>query len=182
MSDPPTPRYLTIPLVKGMDRSSFSCGDASFDAYLQHQASQDVSRNIAAVYVALRPTTAMPAESSRIRGYYTLSSHGIALDELPEDVRRRLPRYEQAPAVLLGRLAVDRADQGSGLCGRLVFDAMRRVVEANARIAAWAIVVDARTPALVPWYEERFGFTAVIGRPTRLFLPVKQAVALLASQ
>jgi GNAT superfamily N-acetyltransferase len=182
VSDSPTPPCLTIPLAKGMDRSSFSCGDASFDAYLQNQSGQDVSRNIAAVYVALRPTTATPGELARIRGYYTLSSHGIVLDELPEDIRRRLPRYEQAPAVLLGRLAVDQADQGSGLGGRLVFDAIRRVVEASARIAAWAIVVDARTPALVPWYAERFGFTAVIGRPTRLFLPVKQAKTLLASK
>ena len=182
MSHPPALPFLAVPLTKGMDRASFSCGDDGFDAYLRNQASQDVSRHMAAVYVALDPVQSPSSASRRIRGYYTLSSHGIVLDEVPEEIRRRLPRYEQAPAVLLGRLAVDRKEQGRGLGRRLVFDALRRVVEANATIAAWAVVVDAHTPALVPWYTERFGFSAVVGRPTRLFLPVKQAAGLLSSR
>ncbi len=174
--------YLTVPPGKGHDRTSFACGDPEFDRSLRTQSSQDAARTIAAVYVAADSPNARPDPPARIHGYYTLSSHGIVLDELPDDVRRRLPRHEQAPAVLLGRLAVDVAAQRTGLGRRLVFDAVRRVIDVNEAIAAWAIVVDARTPALVPWYVDRFGFIPVLDRPTRLFLPVRHAAALLESR
>lgn len=49
-----------------------------------------------------------------IVGYYTLSSTSVQLAELPVQTVRKLPRYPLVPATLLGRLAVDRRQQGKG--------------------------------------------------------------------
>lgn len=47
-----------------------------------------------------------------VMGYYTLSSASIIRTPLPEKLTRKLPRYKDLPATLLGRLAVDKKYQG----------------------------------------------------------------------
>jgi hypothetical protein len=44
---------------------------------------------------------------ARVPGYYTLAAASIAEIDLPDDVRKKLPRYLCLPAVLTGRLALD---------------------------------------------------------------------------
>src|ERR1700731_1222371 len=89
------------------DRSDFSCGNVSLDRYLKEQAGQDLRRACAYCFV-LAPKRG----DTSILGYYTLSSYGIDVGELPADVAKKLPRYPLIPAALLGRLAVDRRYQG----------------------------------------------------------------------
>ena len=38
----------------------------------------------------------------RIIGYYTLAAASVALDRLPEETRKTLPRYQDIPSILLG--------------------------------------------------------------------------------
>lgn len=71
----------------------------SLDRYFKEQAGQDVRNRVAAVFVL--------EDGGQVIGYYTLSATAIAPTALPETLRRRLPRYERLPAILLGRLAVD---------------------------------------------------------------------------
>jgi len=92
------------------DRADFSCGNASLDRYLKEQAGQDLRRACATAFV-LVPKRG----DSSILGYYTLSSYGIDVGDLPADVAKKLPRYPLIPATLLGRLAVDRRYQGQGI-------------------------------------------------------------------
>ena len=90
----------TEPLNARHDRSGFRCGVPELDDYLVRQASQDVRRRVAAVFV-------MVAEErpKRILGYYTLSSFAVRTTGLPEDEMRKLPlaivsthlRSRQAP-------------------------------------------------------------------------------------
>ena len=101
------------------DRASFVCGTAEFDAYLHLQAGQDLRRKVAAPFVMLDQTGA-------IVGYYTLSACGIRLTELPPEVAKKLPKYPQVPATLLGRLAISREHQGQKLGRLLLMDALRR--------------------------------------------------------
>lgn len=115
------------------DRSAFICGVASLDRYLKEQASQDVRRRFAACYVAL-------TEAERVVGYYTLSSTSLPLSELSEEKARRLPRYQNIPAALLGRLAVDQDYQGQGLGDSLLGDAYHRVK--RSEIASYALLVE----------------------------------------
>src|SRR6266581_2612434 len=120
------------------DRADFSCGNASLDRYLREQAGQDLRRACATPFV-LAPERGDTA----ILGYYTLSSYGIDVGELPADVARKLPRYPLIPATLLGRLAVDLRYHRQGVGEFLLLDALHRTLVQSAEIAAAAVVVDA---------------------------------------
>lgn len=163
MDDPP---LVIEALAAHHDRAAFSCGEPALDAYLQRQASQDVRRRVAQVFVARGDAL------GSIAGYYSLSAASFEKAELPADQAKRLPHYP-VPAAVLGRLAVDRAYQGRGLGETLLLDAMRRVSRASAAIAVYAIVVDAKNARAQAFYE-RYGFRAFAGaQQRRLFLPLE---------
>jgi len=154
------------------DRAHFSCGNASLDHYLKEQAGQDLRRACATPYVLIQQRG-----STSILGYYTLSSFGVDLGELPPDVVKKLPRYPLIPATLLGRLAVDRRYQGQGIGEFLLMDALYRAKAHSAEIAAAAVVVDAIDAGAAQFYKH-FGFVPFPSITSRLFLPMK-AVAQL---
>ena len=147
------------------DRAVFSCGEPALDTYLRRQASQDVRRRVAQVFVALGDAP------GTVAGYYSLSAASFEKDALPPRLAKRLPHYP-VPAAVLGRLAVDRAHRGRGLGEALLLDAIRRVVRASATIAVHAIIVDAKNEPARAFYE-RYGFRAFPGVPRRLFLPLE---------
>jgi GNAT superfamily N-acetyltransferase len=110
-------------------------------------------------------------------GYYTLSSASVAVMDLPREIARKLPRYPSVPAVLLGRLAVDRNHQGVGLGGALVVDALRRCLK--SQIAAYALVVEAVDGDAIGFYAH-LGFTRFPESPHRLFLSMATARKVLS--
>jgi GNAT superfamily N-acetyltransferase len=173
---PPVPDTPPPGIVEGLcdrhDRAVFSCGNLFLDRYLKEQAGQDLRRRCASPFV-LVPAS----ESPTILGYYTLSSYGVDVGELPVGVARRLPRYPLLPATLLGRLAVDQRHHGHGIGEFLLLDALHRACEHAVDIAAAAVIVDAIDPAAARFYQ-RFGFMPFPSRNTRLFLPMKTVAAL----
>ena len=159
------PRLVVEPLGAHHDRAAFSCGEPALDGYLQRQASQDIRRRVAQVFVAVGDAP------EKIAGYYSLSAASFEKDQLPPALAKRLPHYP-VPAAVLGRLAIDRAQQGRGLGEILLVDAIRRVVRASATIAVYAIIVDAKTERAQAFYE-RYGFRTFASEPRRLFLPLE---------
>ena len=164
--------WIIEPLRDGHKRGDFSCANASLDRYLKEQAGQDLRRNCAMPFVLLsdRPDT-------RILGYYTLSSYGIDVGDLPVEVVKKLPRYPLIPATLLGRLAVDRSFQAQGIGEFLLMDALRLALIQSAEIAAAAVVVDAIDAGAIKFYRH-FGFVAFPAIADRLFLPMKAVASL----
>jgi GNAT superfamily N-acetyltransferase len=153
------------PLVARHDRTAFSCGNESLDRYLQQQANQDARRNLAAVFVTCTEGT------NTVVGYYTLSAFAVLPRELPDHLLRRLPRYDRLPAILLGRLAVDRRQHGQRLGQRLLLDALLRCRDESARIGALAVVLDAIDSNALGFYEH-FGFQLLVDHANRLYLPM----------
>lgn len=136
----------------------------ALDEYLQRYAKQDIKRGVALVFVAT------PADQRSVApGFYTLSAASVAAEQLPEALRKKLPRYP-VPAALLGRLAVRETAQGQGLGSILLADACKRVMAASQTLAVAAIVVDAKSPAAAAFYQH-FGFIALPGQPGRWLLP-----------
>jgi GNAT superfamily N-acetyltransferase len=168
MPEPPHPAERVIELLRnGHNRANFSCGNATLDRYLKEQAGQDLRRRCATPFVLVSERG-----DTTILGYYTLSSYGIDLGELPADVAKKLPRYPLIPATLIGRLAVDRRFQGQGIGEFLLMDALHRVLLQSAEIAAAAVVVDAIDAGAVKFYQH-FGFVRFPAIASRLFLPLK---------
>ena len=153
------------PLGAQHDRAGFSCGEPAFDGYLQRQASQDIRRRVAQVFVALGDAP------GKIAGYYSLSATSFDKDELPPAQAKRLPHYP-IPAAVLGRLAIDRMRQGRGLGELLLLDAIRRVIWASTTLAVYAVIVDAKNEGAQAFYE-RYGFRPFTAEPRRLFLPLE---------
>lgn len=153
-------------LADHYDRSAFECGEPALDRYLRTQAGQDARRRIASCFVAVE------AASGRLAGFYTLASAGIPTPDLPPELTRRLPRYPTLPAVLIGRLAVDRRYHGRGLGTGLLADATRRTLQAPP--AAFTLLVEAKNSEAARFYV-RHGFQPLASRPGTLFLPLATA-------
>jgi hypothetical protein len=166
LPDKAQPRYRVEALERRHDRNGFTCGAEALDRYLHQQARQDAEKRVAAPFVLGQPP------SSRVLGYYTLSASMICADDLPEELSRTLPRYPQLPVTLLDRLAIETTLKGQRMGQFLLMDALWRSLGAAARIAAMAVVVDAKDKTAEAFYGH-FGFTQLQQRPARLFLPMK---------
>jgi ribosomal protein S18 acetylase RimI-like enzyme len=153
------------------DRDSFDCGSPALNEYLSKRAGQDARRRIATCFAAIEKT------SGQLAGYYTLSACGVALEDLPPDLKKKLPRYPTVPAILIGRLAVDRRFQGQRLGEALLANALCRML--NAEIAAAIAVVDAKDEPAAKFYQ-RFGFLELSTTPRRLFIPLSEKLRALA--
>jgi ribosomal protein S18 acetylase RimI-like enzyme len=146
----------------------------ALDAYLRERALQDQDKRASVCWVL--PWVENPA---RIRGYYTLSAYSIGLKDLPEGLVKKLPRYPNVPAALLGRLAVSTACRGQRIGEHLLLDAMAKVLEQSSAIATYALVVDAKDAAAASFYA-RYDFISLPTTPLRLFLPVATIASLFA--
>jgi GNAT superfamily N-acetyltransferase len=159
------------PLGKQHDRATFTSGQPDIDDWFHRRASQDERRNIARIFVAID-------HERCIVGFYSLSSYTLALDDLPTELARKLPRYDAIPAARIGRLARDERVRGQGVGELLLADAVRRILGAARSVAVFAIVVDAKDDTAAAFYR-RFGFQPFPLQPRRLFLLTSTALAAL---
>lgn len=156
--------YRIRPLDAGVDTGTFHCGQETLDTYIRRYASQDVRRGVSRVFVATAEQNA-----GRLAGFFSLSAGSVQATALPDNLRKRLPRYP-VPVAMLGRLAVDLDFQGHGLGSMLLADACRKVAQASSILAVAGLVVDAKDEAAIGFYRH-FGFVPLSGEPGRLLLP-----------
>lgn len=147
------------------DRRNFDCGSDVLNRYFREQVTQDMRRRITACFVA-------KDEAQNIAGFYTLASASLLVSDVPETLRKKLPRYPTLPAVCMGRLAIDLNFQKKGLGGALLADALHRA--AHAEIAAYALLVDAKNETAKSFYQHH-GFIALPDTALKLFMPLATA-------
>ena len=152
------------------DRSAFTSGNERIDGYFRQTISQDVKRSYAACYVLVEKA------STKIAGFYTLSSHSIPLTDLPADITAKLPRYPSVPAVLIGWLGRDASFRGQQVGSMLLADAIKRL--AAAPVGIHALCADAIDDAAAAFYREH-QFQPFVSRPHNFYLPMKTALALV---
>lgn len=145
------------------DRKIFTCGSVALDRYLIKQAGQDIRKHAAATFVLVE------INSPTVLGYYSLSATSIHLGELPEHIIKKLPKYPLLPAILIGRLAVDKTRHGMGYGQILLIDALKRCM--NTHDIGWvAVIVDAKDEQAANFYEHHH-FIRLSPNAQRLFLP-----------
>lgn len=155
--------YVTTLLAGSHEKAKFSCGKAMLDNYIQKQAKQDVKAKVSACFI-------LSDDDKEIKGYYTLSNGSIPNSQLPESVRKKLPRYHNLPVTLLGRLAVDNKFKGQKLGKLLLLDALKRCYDTSEKIGSMAVIVDPIDQEAADFYT-RFGFIQ-LPDSGRLFLPM----------
>jgi GNAT superfamily N-acetyltransferase len=167
-------QYRIEPLADKHQREAFSCGVEALDRYLQRQAGQDVAKRVAAAFV-------ITPDGETVAGFYTLSAHTVNLGDLPDRVAKKLPRYPNIPATLLGRLAVSLEFRGQGIGELLLLDAFQRVLATTREVASAVVVVDAKAERAREFYL-RHDFIPLPYQPNRLFYPVRTIEKLFESK
>jgi len=162
-------------LRPGHNRLAFTCGNSSLDRYIREQATQDMRRSVARVFVAT-----LVDSPDHILGFYTLSAAWVTASELPPDVARRLPRHP-IPAALIGRLAVDRNFARRGLGGILLADAIQKTMVASQIVAITVVIVDPLDDAAKAFYSS-FGFRNLDGPQQRMFMTIAAGAARLGTR
>jgi GNAT superfamily N-acetyltransferase len=130
------------------DRVGFDSGDPGLDRWLQRYAGQNRRRDTAATWV-------IADAAHRVVAYASIAMTGIDHSAAPEAIARGAP--DPVPALLLGRLAVDRNRAGLGIGTALVAHVLATAVALNAKAACRAVVVTALRRDTRDWWE-RLGF------------------------
>jgi hypothetical protein len=174
--------YNIEPWKKDHDSVVFSSGFGQIDRYIKEQAHRDMSSKASLVFVLTE------SGNNIIRAYYSLSSLGIVFTDLPEKIQKRLPRYPQIGATLLGRLGVDRnysaqllkqTKKKPRLGELLLMEAQEKALAgANSTAGSALLVVDVLSPtaeevekgARDPMsFYTNYGFRPFPGNERRLF-------------
>jgi GNAT superfamily N-acetyltransferase len=121
------------PLSETHELADFSSGVGSLDDWLKRRARANQISGASRTFVV--------AEDNKVLGYYALASGGIAVTSSVGRFRRNMP--DPIPVVVLGRLAIDRAQHGRGLGRSLFRDCALRVAQAADTIGIRGIVVHA---------------------------------------
>lgn len=165
--------YEIVPLDKTHNRLDFDCGVPVLNRYLYERAGQDVRKYYTALFVAVDKHT------GKILGYYTLSNTSVDLIDIPEHLKRALPKYAEIPAIRLGRLAVDKTARVQGIGVALVANAALRSM---SNVSAWALmVVDAKDENACAFYK-KCGFVELLDDDKRLYIMRKELDAFVLAK
>lgn len=157
-----------IPLAPHHDCSTFDCGNAELTEWLlQHAQNNEFVRG-SRCFVA--------CDEIRVVGFYALAAGSVERRNVRGSIRRNMP--EPVPAVLLGRLAVDRAWQGRGLGADLLQDATLRALRAAHEIGARVLLCHAIDRNAHQFYL-RHGFIESTFDPLTVMLDLRKAEAVL---
>lgn len=118
------------------------------DEWLRRYAGQNRRRDTAATWVIADADGVVVA-------YASVAMTGIDHSAAPKKLAKRAP--DPVPALLLGRLAVDRRYTNLGIGTALTAHVLATAVELNEKAACRAVVVTALNAGARAWWE-RLGF------------------------
>jgi predicted N-acetyltransferase YhbS len=166
--------YLIEPLSAAKHRrEEFACESPELTDFLRTRARKEMQARASACFVLVAES-----DPGRIVGYYTLSQTAVLLQQLPEVLTKRLPRYPQLGATLIGRLARDLAWKGQAVGRLLLIDALRRCVRHSAGVGAVVVVTDPKDDHARAFYANH-GFRPLDQH--RMFIPMSELVEFEAS-
>jgi len=122
---------------------AFDCGVPPLDDWLKRRARSNALTGASHTYVA--------CVGRRVLGYYALAAGSLEVSAAPGRFRRNMP--DPIPVVVLGRLAIDRSQQGKGLGRALFRDAGLRILQAADIIGVRGMLVDAISEEAKSFYE-----------------------------
>jgi GNAT superfamily N-acetyltransferase len=140
-------RYAPIELLdEEHDLSAFNCGSDAQSEWLRERAIQAQQSDTARVYVAC------PTETKHVVGYYALAAGSVQQEDAPPRLTHGAGRYP-VPVVVLTRLGVDLGEQGRGLGGALVRDALLQTAWIAGRIGVRALLIHAESDDAAAFYR-----------------------------
>jgi GNAT superfamily N-acetyltransferase len=151
------------PISSGHTLDVFESGVAALDDWLKRRALANEAAGASRTFVI--------RIDDRVIGYYSLAAASVMHDIATSKARRNMP--DPVPAVLIGRLALDKAWQGKGLGADLLRDAVLRIADAAGIVGVRVILVHAISGEAKTFYE-RFGFRASPIEPMTLMMTIEE--------
>jgi GNAT superfamily N-acetyltransferase len=150
------------PLNESHVLDQFECGEPALDDWLRRRALANQASGASRTFVTCR--------GACVVGYYALAAGGITSSEAPGRVRRNMP--DPIPVMVLGRLAVDRREQGKGLGALLLRDAVARTRRLAGEMGMAGILVHAISVEAKRFYQH-WGFVESPLNPMTLVARLK---------
>lgn len=157
------------PLAPHHELDAFESGVATLDEWLKRRARRNESDGASRTFVLCM--------GQSVVGYYSLAAGSVLHAAATGKVRRNMP--DPVPALLLARLAVDRAWHGKGLGADLLSDAVSRAIGAAETIGVRTILVHAIS-AIAKSFYEKHGFRSSPIEPMTLMVTIDEARRMLA--
>jgi GNAT superfamily N-acetyltransferase len=130
------------------DRDQYDSGEPALDDWLRRYAGQNRRRDTAA-------TSVITDAQDVVAAYASVSITAIDRSAAPDVVAKGAP--DPVPALLLGRLAVDRRYARLGIGTALAMHVLATAAELNEKATCRAVVVTAVSQTARAWWE-RLGF------------------------
>lgn len=131
------------PLANVHELGDFCSGVLSLDDWLKRRARPNQESGASRTFVI--------ADNGKVVGYYALASGAITAAASVGRFRRNMP--DPIPIAVLGRLAIDRSQQGKGLGRALFRDCALRVANAADTIGIRGIIVHAISEQAKNFYQ-----------------------------
>lgn len=127
--------------------TSFDCGDEALNEWLNRRAPRNQREGSSRTWVV--------AHDNQVVAFYASSTAAIARIEATRRASRNQP--DPLPAILLGRLAVDRNHQGKGLAAALLKHFLLNALDVAALTGVRLVLVHAKDAQAASFYRH-FGF------------------------
>ena len=129
------------------DTGDFDCGDETLNHWLKHLAVRNQREGSSRTWVV--------TDGARVVAYYASSAAVLTRAEATGRTARNQP--DPLPAMLLGRLAVDREYQGRGLAAAPLNHFLLKVLEVAEHTGVRIALVHAANDTAAGFYR-RYGF------------------------
>jgi GNAT superfamily N-acetyltransferase len=140
---------------------AFDSGVPLLDDWLRRRAKPNQVSGASRAFVLCRNVSVV--------GYYALAAGAIASNEAPGRLRRNMP--DPIPMLVLGRLAVDRREQGKGLGAFLLRDALIRSQRVAQDMGVVGVLVHAVSDEAKRFYLH-WGFVEAPAHPMTLIIRI----------
>lgn len=144
----------------------FDCGKPALNEWLLRRGLGNQSSGTSRAWVVVE------TPGGHVVAFYASSTASVLRSAAPARFRRNQP--EELPAILLGRLAVDRDHAGRGLGAALLKHFMLKAIEVAGTVGVRLVLVHAKDEDAKRFYA-RYGFVASPVDPLTLMMSLPAA-------
>ena len=142
--------------------NDFDCGNNILNEWLQKRALKNQKSGASRTFVI--------TSDNEVIGYYALATGSVERIHAPKLIARNMP--EPIPVLVLGRLAINKAQQGDRLGSSLLKDALVRTCTVSKEIGIRALLVHAISEQAKSFYQY-YGFMESPSDSMTLLLSIK---------
>lgn len=150
------------PINSSYQLDGFDSGESVLDDWLKQRALDNDSQGASRTFVV--------HEEKKVIAYYCLATGSVDAPQAPGKIRRNMPN--PIPVMILGRLAVDKQWQKSGVGKGMLKDAVLRTMKVSQDAGVRALLVHAISESAKHFYK-RYGFIESPIAPMTLMLSIK---------